>query len=122
MVKTLVASTGLELAGSSTLHQVHDVTAHDDPEVIKDPNEDVDVGDDDDADDGIAYLGTSQLGESLADINAAPVLKSKKKKSSKSKAEDKAEEALLREKRKADHEMGCHIPKISQPSKPYIYT
>ena len=41
-VKTLAASTGYELASGSTLHQVHDVTAWDDPEVIQDPDEDVD--------------------------------------------------------------------------------
>ena len=58
VVKTLVASTGYELVSSSTLHQVHDVTAQDDPEVIEEPDDDVDVGDDD-----IAYLGTSQPGE-----------------------------------------------------------
>ena len=66
MVKTLVASTGYELASGSTLHQVHDTTAHDDPEVIQDPNEDINLDEDDDVDDNIAYLGTSQPGELLA--------------------------------------------------------
>ena len=103
VVKTLVASTAYELASSSTLHQVHDVTAQDDPEVIQEPDEDVDVGEDDDVDDNFAYLGTSQLGELQAGTDTAPVLKSKKKKSTKPRAEDKAEEVTLREKRKADH-------------------
>ena len=109
MVKTLVASTGYELASSSTLHQVHDVTAQDDPEVIQDPNEDVNLGEDDNVDDDIAYLGTSQPGKLQAGTNTAPVLKSKKKKSTKHKTEDKAEEVTLRERRKADHEMARHI-------------
>ena len=108
VVKTLVASTGYELASSHTLHQVHDATAQDDPEVIQEPNEDVDVGEDDNVDDDIAYLGTSQLGELQAGSNTTPVLKSKKK-STKPKTEDKAEETTLREKRKADHEMAHHI-------------
>ena len=109
VVKTMVASTGYKLAFGSTLHQVHNVTAQDDPEVIQEPNEDVDVGEDDDVDDDIAYLGTSQPGELQAGTNTAPVLKSKKKKSTKPKTEDKAKEATLRERRKADHEMACHI-------------
>ena len=109
VVKTLVASTGYELASGSTLHQVHDVTAQDDPEVIQEPNEDVDVGDNDDVDDDIAYLRTSQPGELQAGANTAPVLKSKKKKSTKPKTEDKAEDVTLREKRKADHKMAHHI-------------
>ena len=109
VVKTLVASTGYELASGSTLHQVHDVTAQNYPEVIQEPNEDVDVGEDDNVDDDITYLGTSQLGELQAGTNTTPVLKSKKKKSTKPKTEDKAEEATLREKRKADHEMAHHI-------------
>ena len=109
VVKTLAASTGYKLASSSTLHQVHDVTAQDDPEVIQEPNEDVDVGEGNDVDDDIAYLGTIQLGELQAGTNTAPVLKSKKKKSTKPKTEDKAKEVTLREKRKADHEMACHI-------------
>ena len=109
VVKTLVASTGYKLASSSTLHQVHNVTAQDDPEVIQEPNEDVDVGEDDDVDDDITYLETSQPGELQAGTNTAPVLKSKKKKSTKPKTEDKAEEATLRERRKADHEMAHHI-------------
>ena len=114
VVKTLAASTGYELASSSTLHQVHDVTAQDNPEVIQDLDEDIDLGDDDDVDDNIAYLGTSQPGQSdlsdlLAGTNTAPVLKSKKKKPTKPKTEDKAKEAALREKRKADHEMARHI-------------
>ena len=105
VVKTLVASTGYELASSSTLHQVHDVTAQDNPEVIQDPDEDIDLGEDDDVDDDITYLGTSQPCELQAGTNTTPVLKSKKKKSTKPKTEDKAEEATLRERRKADHEM-----------------
>ena len=105
VVKTLAASTGYELASSSTLHQVHDVTAQGDPEVIQEPDEDVDVGGDDDVDDDITYLGTSQPGELQAGSNTAPVLKSKKKKSTKPKTEDKAEEVTLRERRKADHKM-----------------
>ena len=109
VVKTLVASTGYKLASSSTLHQVHDVTAQDYPEVIQELDEDVDVGEDDDVDDDIAYLGTSQPGELQAGTNTAPVRKSKKKKSTKPRAEDKAEEETLREKRKADHEMARHI-------------
>ena len=109
VVKTLAASTGYELASGSTLHQVHDVTAQDDPEVIQEPNEDVDVGEDDDVDDDITYLGTSQLGELQAGTNTTPVLKSKKKKSTKPKTEDKAEEVTLRERRKADHEMAHRI-------------
>ena len=63
------------------------------------------MGEDNDVDDDIVYLGTSQLGEFQAGTNTAPGLKSKKKKSTKPRAEDKAEEATLREKRKADHEM-----------------
>ena len=74
VVKTLVASTGYKLASSSTLHQVHDVTAQDDPEVIQEPNEDVDVGEDNDVDDDITYLGTSQPGELQAGTNTTPVL------------------------------------------------
>ena len=114
VIKTLAASTGYELASGSTLHQVHDVTAQDDPEVIQDLNEDINLGDDDDVDDEIAYLGTSQPGQSdLSDLpagaNTTPVLKSKKKKPTKPKTDDKAEEAALREKRKADHEMARHI-------------
>ena len=110
MVKTLAASTGYELASSSTLHQVHDVTAQDDPEVIQDPDEDINLGEDDNVDDDIAYLGTSQPGELPAGTDTAPVLKfKKKKKPTKPKAEDKAEEAVLREKRKADHEMARQI-------------
>ena len=110
MVKTLVASTGYELASRSTLHQMHDVTTWDDPEVIQDLDEDIDLGDDDDVDDDITYLGTSQPGQSdlsklPAGTNTAPVLKSKKKKPTKPKTDDKAEEAALREKRKANHEM-----------------
>ena len=105
VVKTLVASTGYGLASGSTLHQVHNVTAQDDPEVIQEPNEDVDVGEDDDVDDDIAYLGTSQPGELQAGTDTTPVLKSKKKKSTKPRTEDKAEEVTLREKRKADHKM-----------------
>ena len=54
----------------------------------------------------LPYLGTSQLGELQAGTDTAPVLKSKKKKSTKPKTEDKAEEATLREKRKADHGNG----------------
>ena len=79
------------------------------PEVIQEPNEDIDVGKDDDVDDDIAYLGTSQPGELQAGTDTAPVLKSKKKKSTKPKTEDKAEEATLRERRKADHKMARHI-------------
>ena len=109
VVENLAASTGYELASGSTLHQVHDVTAQDDPEVIQEPDEDVDVGEDNVVDDDIAYLGTSQLGELQAGTNTAPVLKSKKKKSTKPKTEDKAEEVTLRERRKADHEMAHHI-------------
>ena len=105
VVKTLVASTGYELASGSTLHQVHDVTAQDDPEVIQEPNEDVDVGEDDDVDNNITYLGTSQLGELQTGTDTAPVLKSKKKKSTKPRTEDKAEKATMRDKRKADHKM-----------------
>ena len=55
------------------------------------------------------YLGTSQPGELQAGTNTAPILKSKKKKSTKPKTEDKAEEATLRERRKADHEMAHRI-------------
>ena len=88
MVKTLAASTGYELASGSTLHQVHDATAQDDPEVIQDPDEDIDLGEDDDVDDDIAYLGTSQPGELAAGTDTAPVLKSKKKKTTKPKTED----------------------------------
>ena len=109
VVKTLAASTGYELASSSTLHQVHDVAAQDDPEVIQEPDEDADVGEDDDVDDDIAYLGTSQPGELQAGTDTTPVLKTKKKKSTKPKTEDKVEEMALREKRKADHEMAHHI-------------
>ena len=109
VVKTLVASTGYELASGSTLHQVHNVTAQDDPEVIQEPDEDVNVGEDDNVDDDIPYLGTSQLGELQAGTDTTPVLKSKKKKSTKPKTEDKAKEATLRERRKADHEMAHHI-------------
>ena len=105
---------GYELASGSTLHQVHDVTALDDPEVIQDLDEDIDLGDDDDVDDKIAYLGTSQPGQSElsdlpADTDTVPVLKSKKKKPTKPKTDDKAEEAALGEKRKADHEMAHRI-------------
>ena len=100
------------MASGNTLHQVHDVTAWDDPEVIQDPDEDVDLAEDDEVDDEIAYLGTSQLGQLglgnlPADTDPAPVLKSKKKKPTKSKTDDKAEEAALREKTKADHDMAC---------------
>ena len=109
VVKTRGAGTGYELASGSTLHQVHDVTAQDDPEVIQDPNEDINLGEDNDVDDDIAYLGTSQLGELLAGTDTAPVLKSKKKKPTKPKTEDKAEEVVLREKRRTDHEMAHHI-------------
>ena len=109
VVKTLVASTGYELVSGSTLHQVHDVTAQDDPEVIQEPDEDVDVGEDNDVDDDITYLGTSQPGELQAGTNTTPVLKSKKKKSTKPKTEDKAKEMTLREKRKADHKMAHRI-------------
>ena len=70
----MAASTGYELASGSTLHQVHNVTAQDNPEVIQEPDEDVDVGEDDDVDDDIAYLGTSQPGELQAGTNTAPVL------------------------------------------------
>ena len=108
VVKTLVASTGYELASSSILHQVHNVAVQDDPEVIQEPDEDADVGEDDDVDDDIAYLGTSQPGELQAGTDTAPVLKTKKK-STKSKTEDKAEEMALGEKRKADHEMAHRI-------------
>ena len=113
VVKTLAASTGYELAFGSTLHQVHNVMARDDPEVIQDLDEDIDLGDDDDVDDEITYLGTSQpgqsdLGDLLAGTDTAPVLKSKKK-PTKPKTDDKAEEAALREKRKADHEMAHRI-------------
>ena len=109
VVKTLATSTGYELASGSTLHQVHDVTAQDDPEVIQDPGEDIDLGEDDDVDDDIAYLGTSQLGELQAGTNTTPVLKSKKKKSTKPKTEDKAKEVTLRDRRKADHDMAYRI-------------
>ena len=109
VVKTLAASTGYKLASGSTLHQVHDVAAQDDPEVIQEPDEDVDVGEDDDVDDDITYLGTSQPGELQAGTDTAPVLKTKKKKSTKPKTEDKVEEMALREKRKADHEMARRI-------------
>ena len=100
VVKTLAASTGYELASSSTLHQVHDVTAWDNPEVIQDLDEDIDLADDDDVDDDITYLGTSQPGQPepgnlLADTDATPVPKSKKKKPTKPKTDDKAEEAAL---------------------------
>ena len=105
VVKILAASTGYELASSSTLHQVHDDTAQDDPEVIQDPDEDIDLGEDNDVDDNIAYLVTSQPGELPAGTDTALVLKSKKKKSTKPKTEDKAKEVTLRERRKADHEM-----------------
>ena len=108
VVKTLAASTGYELASGSTLHQVHDVAAQDDPEVIQEPNEDADVGEDDDVDDDITYLGTSQPGELQAGTDTAPVLKTKKK-STMPKTEDKVEEMALREKRKADHEMAHRI-------------
>ena len=74
MVKTLAASTGYELASGSTLHQVQNVTAQDDPKVIQDPDEDIDLGEDNDVDDDIAYLGTSQLGELPAGTNTARVL------------------------------------------------
>ena len=104
MVKTLAASTGYELASGSTLHQVHDVAAQDDPEVIQEPDEEVDVGEDNNVNDDIAYLGTSQLGELQAGTDTAPVLKTKKK-TTKPKTDDKAKEMALREKRKADHEM-----------------
>ena len=109
VVKTLVASTGYELASGSTLHQLHDVTAQDNPEVIQDPDEDIDLGKDDNVDDDITYLGTSQPGELLTGTNTTPVLKSKKKKPTEPKTEDKAEEVALREKRKADHEMAHRI-------------
>ena len=109
MIKTLAARTGYELAYGSTLHQVHDATAQDDPEVIQDPDEDIDLGEDNDVDDNIAYLGTSQPGELPAGTDTTPVLKSKKKKSTKPKTEDKAKEMALREKRKADHEMAHQI-------------
>ena len=105
MVKTLAASTGYELASGSTLHQVHDVAAQGDPDFIQEPDEDVYVGEDDDVDDNITYLGTSQLGELQAGTDTTPVLKTKKKKTAKPKTEDKAKEMALREKRKADHEM-----------------
>ena len=85
VIKTLAASTGYELASGSTLHQVHDVAAQDDPEVIQEPDEDADVGEDNDVDDDIAYLGTSQPGELQAGTDTAPVLKTKKKKSTKPK-------------------------------------
>ena len=67
------------------------------------------MGEDNNGDDNIAYLGTSQPGELQAGTDTAPVLKSKKKKSTKPKTEDKAEEVTLREKRKVDHEMAHHI-------------
>ena len=99
---------------ASTLHQVHDVTAQDDPEVIQDLNEDIDFEEDNDIDDEITYLGTSQPGQSKlgdlpADTNMAPVPKSKKKMPTKPKTDDKAEEVALREKRNADHNMARHI-------------
>ena len=105
-----VASTGYELASGSTLHQVHDATAQDDPEVIQDLDDNVDVDKDDEIDDEISYLGTSQpgqlgLGNLPADTDTAPVLKSKKQKPTKPKTEDKATEAALHEKTKADHDM-----------------
>ena len=114
VVKTLAASTGYELASSSTLHQVHDVTAWDDPEVIQDLDDDVDFAEDEEVDDEITYLGTSQpgqseLGDLLANTDTAPVLKSKKKKPTKPKTDDKAEEVTLREKRTADHDMAHRI-------------
>ena len=109
MVKTLAASTGYELASGSTLHQVHDVAAQDDPEVIQEPDEDADVGEDDHVDNDIAYLGTSQPGKLQAGTDTTPVLKTKKKKTTKPKTEDKAEKMALREKRKADHEMARRI-------------
>ena len=107
VVKTFAANTGYELASSSTLHQVHDATTQDDPEVIQDLDDDIDMEKDDKIDDEISYLGTSQpgqlgLGELPADIDTTPVLKSKKQKSTKPKTEDKATEAA---KGKADHEM-----------------
>ena len=114
VVKTLASSTGYELASSSTLHQGHNVTAWDDPEVIQDLDDDVYLTEDDEVDDEIAYLGTSQpgqseLGDLPADTNTTPVLKSKKKKPTKPKTDDKAEEVALQEKRKADHDMACCI-------------
>ena len=123
VVKTLAASTGYKLASGSTVHQVHDVTAQDNPEVIQEPDEDVDVGEDNDVDDDITYLGTSQPGELQAGTDTAPVLKSKKKKPTKPRTEDKAKEVTLREKRKADHEMACHIlyAEDFRPSRPYVY-
>ena len=109
-----MASTGYELASGSTLHQVHNVTAWDDPEVIQDLDEDIDLADDNDVDDEIAYLGTSlpgqsELGNLPADTDTAPVQKSKKKKPTKPKTDEKAEEVALWEKRKADHKMAHHI-------------
>ena len=100
VVKTLVASIGYELASGSTLHQVHDVTAWDDPEVIQDLNEDIEFVEDDDVDDEITYLetrqtGQSELGNLPADTDTTSVPKSKKKKSTKSKTDEKAEEAAL---------------------------
>ena len=102
-VKTFVASTDYELASGSTLHQVHNATAQDDPEVIQDIDDDDDMDKDDKIDDEIAYLGTSQPGQLgisnlPTDTDTAPVLKSKKQKSTKPKTEDKATEAVLREK------------------------
>ena len=117
-VKKFAASTGYEVVSGSTLHQVH-VTVHEDPVDVQGPDEDAKIEKDDEDDDEIWYLGTSQLGQLRvanpsgfgippANTDTAPVSTSsklKKKKQTKHKMDDKAEEAALHEKRKTDHEM-----------------
>ena len=84
---------------------MHDPTVWDNPEVIQDLDDNVDMEKDDEVDDEISYLGTSQLGQPgpgklPANTDTAPVVKTKKQKYTKPKAEDRATEAA---KRKADH-------------------
>ena len=125
-----MASPGYEMALGSTLHQVHDATAHEEPIDTQYLNEEAKgEKDDNNEDDDIAYIGTTQmehprivnplaLGAPPADTeaqNTAPVSsssKSKKKKPIKPKVDDKtettkAEEAAFWEKRKTDQESAC---------------
>ena len=57
-----MASTGYEMALDSTLHQVYDVTAHEEPIDIQCPEEDAKGEKEDDEDDNeISYIGTTQV-------------------------------------------------------------
>ena len=108
-----MASTGYEVLSGSTLHQVHDATADEDP--VEVPDEDANPEKEKEEDnDEVSYLGTSQPGQlgfgiPPASTDDAPISsKSKKKKQTKLKMDDKAEEAALCKKRKTDHEMACN--------------